>query len=78
MFLREAPFPLREAEFDHACFLRRPTFSFFLDETYPCPVEFVDGEPDRSRFADFKAKVQKKAFTDVFTTPDVLASRVAS
>jgi hypothetical protein len=69
---------ITEAEFDHAFQNRRPTFCFFVDEGYQWPREFCDNEPGRSQLAKFKARVEVLVVRDYFTTPDVLASRVAS
>ena len=66
------------AEFDYAFNNRRPTFCFFVDEQYPWPEDLVENEPGQSLLREFKARVEKLVVRDVFTTPDVLASRVAS
>ncbi|MFL6207492.1 MAG: DUF4062 domain-containing protein [Pyrinomonadaceae bacterium] len=69
---------ITEAEFDHAFNNRRPTFCFFVDEAYPWPGDLVEHEPGLSLLGKFKERVGKLVVRDVFTTPDVLASRVAS
>ena len=69
---------ITEAEFDHAHENRRPTFCFLVDETYPWPEEFVEHDPGRSSLKSFKARIESLVVRDVFTTPDVLGSRVAS
>jgi hypothetical protein len=67
-----------EAEFDHAHKNRRPTFCFLVDETYPWPEDLVEQDPGRSSLQNFKARIESLVVRDVFTTPDVLGSRVAS
>lgn len=67
-----------EAEFDYAFKSRRPTFCFFVDEDYPWPEGLVENEPGRSLLRTFKTRVEKLVVRDVFTTPEVLASRAAS
>jgi Domain of unknown function (DUF4062) len=68
---------ITEAEFDHAFSNRRPTFCFFVDEAYPWPEDFVENEPGRSLLRRFKTRVERLVVRDVFTTADVLASRIA-
>jgi hypothetical protein len=69
---------ITEAEFDYAFNLRRPTFCFFVDEEYPWPHQLVETQPGASLLSRFKARVEGLVVRDYFTTPDVLASRVAS
>ncbi len=69
---------ITEAEFDHAFALRRPTFCFVVDQNYPWPEDLVEGEPGQSRLAAFKARLASLVVRDTFTTPTVLATRVAS
>lgn len=69
---------ITEAEFDHAVKNRRPTFCFCVDEAYPWPEAQVEIEPGRSLLRTFKARIEKLVVRDVFTTPDVLASRAAT
>lgn len=69
---------ITEAEFDYAFDKRRPTFCFLVDEGYPWPTERIEGDPGLSRLRVFKARVQQLVVRDLFTSPDVLASRVTS
>lgn len=69
---------ITEAEFDHAFNLRRPTFCFFVDEGYPWPEDLREGEPGRSQLRKFRERVEKLVVRDSFTTPEVLAGRVAT
>lgn len=69
---------ITEAEFDHSFKNRRPTFCFCVDEEYPWPEAFVEDEPGQSLLRTFKARVEKLVVRDIFTTPDVLASRAAT
>ena len=71
-------FSITELEFDHATFHRRPTFCFFLDETFPWEADYIEIGDQQLRLNNFKAKVGKLVVRDTFTTPDVLASRVVS
>lgn len=75
---RHSEVSITEAEFDYAFSLRRPTFCFFLDDEYPWQHEFVEPQPGASQLGKFKARVEGLVIRDYFTTPDVLASRVAS
>jgi hypothetical protein len=74
----DATVSITEVEFEHALAHRRPTFCFFLDDSYPWPDEFVEKEPGRTKLATFRDRVQKLVVRDLFTTPEVLGSRVAS
>jgi hypothetical protein len=75
---RKSAVSITEAEFDHAFNNRRPTFCFFVDEGYPWPKDLKEGEPGRSRLRKFKKRVEKLVVRDSFTTPEVLAGRVAT
>lgn len=69
---------ITEAEFEHAYKLRRPPFCFFVDSEYPWPQELIEQNPGKEKLAAFKARLEQLVVRDVFTTPDVLATRVAT
>jgi len=67
---------ITELEFDHAFKLMRPTFCFVVDASFPWPRKFKDA--DSQKLDTFKRRIESLVVRDLFTTPDVLASRVAS
>jgi hypothetical protein len=69
---------ITELEFDHAHGLRRPPFCFFVEEGYPWPANMIELGPGKDKLQKFKSKMEKLVVRDVFTTPDMLATRVAS
>jgi hypothetical protein len=69
---------ITEAEFNHAVECRKPAFCFVVDAKYPWPSEWIEGEPGQSRLIAFRSRVEAAVVSDIFTTPDVLASRVAT
>ena len=69
---------ITESEFDYAYNLRRPPFCFFIDSEYPWPQELIEQNPGKEKLAAFKARIETLVVRDVFTTPDVLATRVAT
>ena len=69
---------LREAEFDYATKLHRPTFCFVVDEEYTWDESLKECEPGRTKIKAFQAKINSLVVRDVFTTPEVLATRVAT
>jgi hypothetical protein len=69
---------ITELEFDRARNLRRPTFCFFVEEGYPWPEDMIEQGPGEDKLRKFKSKIEKLVIRDVFTTPDMLATRVAS
>lgn len=73
-----SPVSITELEFDHAILNRRPTFCFFLDETFTLEKGSTENKDKQLLLSNFKAKIQKLVVRDTFTTPDVLASRLAS
>ena len=74
----DATASITESEFDYAYRLRRPPFCFFVDSEYPWPEELIEQNPGKEQLVAFKAKIEKLVVRDVFTTPDVLATRVAT
>jgi hypothetical protein len=73
-----ASISITEAEFDHAAKLHRPTFCFVVDEEYTWDESLIECEPGRTKLKAFKAKINSLVVRDVFTTPEVLATRVAT
>jgi Domain of unknown function (DUF4062) len=69
---------ITESEFNYAYALRRPTFCFFVDDEYPWPPKLMETSPGKGKLFAFKTRIEKLIVRDVFTTPDVLAVRVAT
>ncbi len=69
---------ITEAEFDYATKLHRPTFCFVVDEEYPWDESLKECEPGQTKLKTFKTKINSLVVRDVFTTPEVLATRVAT
>jgi hypothetical protein len=67
-----------EAEFWHAAKLNKPIFCFVVDDRHPWPSEFVEPEPAQTRLRRLIGAIDSMLVRDTFTTPDVLASRVAT
>ena len=73
-----ASISITETEFDYATKLHRPTFCFVVDEKYQWHESLKESEPGRAKLNAFKAKINSLVVRDVFTTPEVLATRVAT
>jgi hypothetical protein len=69
---------ITEAEFEHATKLRRPTFCFIVDNEYTWDERLIDGDPGRKRLDALKARIGSLVVRDIFTTSEVLATRVAT
>jgi hypothetical protein len=67
-----------EAEFWHAAKLCKPIFCFVVDDRHPWPSEFVEAEPAQTHLRRLIGDIESMLVRDTFTTPDVLASRVAT
>ncbi|MGC1928890.1 MAG: DUF4062 domain-containing protein [Candidatus Nitrosopolaris sp.] len=70
---------ITEQEYDHAKKLKKPMFCYIVDDNHVwLPSMIENDEPARSKLRTFKAKIRDDLVTDVFTTPDDLASKVAT
>jgi Domain of unknown function (DUF4062) len=69
---------ITEAEFDRATKLRRPTFCFLVDNEYTWDETLIEGDPGRTRLDALKARIGSLVVRDIFTTSEVLATRVAT
>jgi LuxR family glucitol operon transcriptional activator len=58
--------------------LKKPCLCFVIDENQPWPPAMIDEEPGRSKLRAFKRTVDQSLVKETFTTPEVLASRIAS
>jgi hypothetical protein len=67
---------ITEQEFIEAKRLSKPCFIFMVDESYPWPEEYKEGEPGARLLRDFKARLDSQLVRTTFTTPDDLAKRV--
>lgn len=66
---------ITEEEFEHARLNNKPAFCFFVEDNYPWPPNLIDPEPDRSKLAAFRRRVNTQVVRDVFTTPEDLAAK---
>jgi hypothetical protein len=69
---------ITEMEFRQAVSFGKPIFCFFVDSKHPWPPEMMEGEPGQELLNAFRSHVSTVLVRDTFTTPDVLASRVAT
>ncbi|HLL75616.1 MAG TPA: DUF4062 domain-containing protein [Pyrinomonadaceae bacterium] len=69
---------ITEAEYDHAAEHKKPIFCFMVDEDYPWPPKMIEAQPGKSKLDDFKRRVGEALVRDTFTTPEVLAFKIAS
>jgi hypothetical protein len=69
---------ITEAEFNHATALRRPTFCFLVEEDYVWDSELIEGGDAGALLGSFKERIGSLVVRDTFTTPQVLATRVAA
>jgi Domain of unknown function (DUF4062)/NB-ARC domain len=69
---------ITEAEFRHAKKRNKPIFCFLVDKDHPWPPKMIEAEPEKTRLETFKAEVSADFVIDSFTTPDDLASKVAT
>jgi hypothetical protein len=75
---RGSALSITEQEYDRARQLAKPIFCFVVDEDFPWPPPMIEDEPGRSKLRAFKAKVGTDLVQDVFTTPEDLATKVAT
>jgi CheY-like chemotaxis protein len=73
-----SPQSITEQEFDFAHARQKPVFCFLVDEEYPWPPRHIESEPGRSRLHAFKARLRQQVVTDVFTSPEDLAYKLAA
>ena len=69
---------ITEAEFRHARELNKPIFCFVVEANHPWPPEMIESEPGRTKLIALKAEISSSLVRDTFTTPEDLASKVAS
>lgn len=69
---------ITEAEFRHARDQKKPIFCFEVDAEYSWPAEMIEREPGRTKLIALKKEIRSSLMRDTFTTPDNLASKVAS
>jgi len=69
---------ITEAEYNHAMEHKKPMFCFIVDEDYPWPPKMIEEHPAKSRLQHFKQRIGEALVRDDFTTPDVLAFKIAS
>ncbi|GJL60365.1 MAG: hypothetical protein NPIRA03_32220 [Nitrospirales bacterium] len=69
---------ITEAEFRHAKKLNKHLFCFVVDPNYPWPSEMRERKPGRTRLKALKKEIESSLVRDTFTTPDNLASKIAS
>lgn len=70
---------ITEEEYDYAKKLKKPMFCYIVDENHAWLPSMIEcNEPARSKLRIFKAKIKEDLTKDVFSTPDDLASKVAT
>jgi hypothetical protein len=69
---------ITEAEYNHAVEHKKPVFCFMIDEDFPWPPKMIEENPAKSKLVNFKQRVGAAFVRDVFTTPEVLAFKVAA
>ena len=65
-------------EYERAQELKLPSLIFIISEDASIPNKYVDKDEDAIKLKALKAELQKKHNYDSFTTPEDLASRVAT
>jgi len=69
---------ITEAEYNHAAEHKKPVFCFLVNEDYPWPPKMIEEQPAQSKLQHFKRRIAEASVVDDFTTPEVLAFKVAS
>jgi CheY-like chemotaxis protein len=69
---------ITQQELEFAQIQLMPIFAFVVDEDFPWPPKYVEGEPGRSNLKKFKEIINNSVVRDTFTTPDELGYKVAS
>ena len=69
---------ITEAEYNHAAKHQKPIFCFMIDEDFPWPPRMIEEHPGKSKLHDFKQRIGGALVRDTFTTPEVLAFKLAS
>ena len=69
---------ITEAEFNRATELRRPTFCFLVDPDYPWDETAKETGRSAELLQALKARISSLVIPDFFSTPEVLAARVAT
>lgn len=69
---------ITEAEYNYAVELKKPMFCFMVNEEYPWPPRMIEEHPAKSKLVRFKQRVSEAFVRDDFTTPEVLAFKIAS
>jgi|SRR5680860_64562 len=69
---------ITEAEFRHARDHKKPIFCFEVDPDYPWSPEMIENELGMIKLIALKKEIRFSLMRDTFTTPDNLASKIAS
>ena len=69
---------ITEQEFDFARRSGKPTFCFLIDNEHPWPPRHVESEPGQSKLKVFKDRIRQDVVTDVFSSPEDLAYKLAA
>lgn len=69
---------ITEMEYHYAVERKKPVFCFVVDEDHPWPPAFIEGEPGQAKLKALKDKISARLVRDTFTTPEDLASKVAT
>lgn len=69
---------ITESEFQYAKKKEKAIFCFIVDEYHPWPPPMIDSEPSRTKLARLKDALRTQYVRETFTTPQDLASKVAT
>jgi hypothetical protein len=69
---------ITEQEFDFAREKAKQPFCFMVADDCPWLPRHIEGEPGRSKLAAFKARIRESFVTDVFSSPEDLAYKLAA
>jgi hypothetical protein len=69
---------ITEAELHHARKHNKPIFCFVVEDKYSWPPEMIERGSGKAKLKALKAEIYSSFTKDTFTTPDNLASRIAT
>jgi Domain of unknown function (DUF4062) len=69
---------ITESEFQYAKRKEKALLCFIVDEDHPWPPPMIDGDPGQTKLARFKDALRTRYVRETFTTPQDLASKVAT
>jgi Domain of unknown function (DUF4062) len=69
---------ITEAELRHARKHKKTIFCYVVEDNHPWPPEMIESEPGRTKLEALKTEIASILVRDTFTTPDNLASKIAT